>query len=109
MPFYLTQSRLSADAWKALVAAPEDRTEAVRRVVEAAGGKLHHYFFGFGEHDVYVLAEMPDNISEAAAALVVAGSGSVVSNKTTVLMTTGEMVEAMRKAGEITGTYRPPG
>jgi uncharacterized protein with GYD domain len=109
MPFYLTRAKLSQEAIKALLANPQDRTAAVAKLDEALGGKLHHYFFAFGEYDVVLLGELPDNTSAAAALLTTAGSGAIVAQETTVLLTMDEAVSAMRKAGTVSGSYVPPG
>jgi len=61
-------------------------------------------FFAFGEYDVVVITEMPDNVSAAAIAIAFAAGGSVKSEKTTPLMTTAEALEAIKKAG--TSGYR---
>jgi uncharacterized protein with GYD domain len=37
---------------KGLLAAPEDREPAVRKVIEAAGGKVLNFYFMTGEIDV---------------------------------------------------------
>ena len=52
MPFYLTQAKPSQDAIQAMTARPQDRSGPVGKLLEAVGGKLHHYFFAFGEYDV---------------------------------------------------------
>jgi uncharacterized protein with GYD domain len=71
------------------------------------GGHLESVYYAFGEDDVVVIAEMPDNVSAAAIALAVGASGAFKTFKTTPLMTVEEGIEAMRKAS---GTgYRPPG
>lgn len=44
MPIFITQGRYSRDALKGMLAAPEDRAEAVARLAEAAGGKLLAYY-----------------------------------------------------------------
>lgn len=106
MPHYLLQVAYTPEAWAALVKNPADRTEAVRPVVERLGGKLHAAYVSFGEYDVVVLLEMPDNASAAAAAIAFAAGGALKSIKTTPLMTWEEGVEAMKKAGG--AGYRPP-
>jgi len=52
MKRHLYQLSYSQDAIKAIVATPSDREAAARKLIEALGGKLHHLFFAFGEHDV---------------------------------------------------------
>ena len=53
------------------------------------------------------IIEAPDNVSVSALALVVAGSGAMQAQKTTVLMSVEEGLEAMRRASR--AGYRPPG
>jgi uncharacterized protein with GYD domain len=45
MAYYLFQGRYSTDAIKAMVDNPQDRETAARALVEAAGGKMHSFFF----------------------------------------------------------------
>jgi uncharacterized protein with GYD domain len=109
MPFYLTQAKLSKHAIQAMMAKPQDRTGPVGKLLEAVGGKLHHYFFAFGEYDVVLLYEAPDNASAAAPLLTAIGAGTAAASKTTVLMSTDEAMTAMRKAGAASKQYQPPG
>lgn len=72
------------------------RRDAVRRATESVGGTLEAFYFAFGEHDAYVLADLPDNETAAAVALAVNGSeGAVV--QTIVLMTPEELDAASKK------------
>lgn len=108
MPMYLFQGKYTPETFKKLISNPQDRTATVRKLTEAAGGKLHHLLFAFGEHDVVVLSEYPDNTSAAAAMMAVAAGGALSGGQTTVLLTASEAQEAMKKAGAITGAYKPP-
>jgi uncharacterized protein with GYD domain len=98
---------MTPEAWVKLIKEPEDRRETVGRLFEATGGKLHDYWYAFGDHDGYVLAEAADNVTIASVLVSVAGSGAFRSLSTTVLMTVDETLEALRRAQSI--TYRPPG
>lgn len=80
------------------------RREAVRQVAESLGGSLEAFYFGFGDDDVYVVFDAPDNVSAAASSLVVNASGAVQA-RTVVLLTPEEMDAAAEKSV----TYRPPG
>ena len=71
------------------------------------GGKLHGFWYAFGEHDGYNLFEAPDDVSMAAVALAIGGGGALSSIETTVLMSVEDTMEALRKAGQI--QYRAPG
>lgn len=80
------------------------RRKAVEQLVASAGGKLEALYWAFGENDVYVIADLPDNATAAAVSLAVAGVGAVRIN-TVTLLTAEEMDTATKKSV----TYRPPG
>ncbi len=107
MARYLIEAAYSRQGISDLIKTPQDRSEAVRPVVERMGGKLESFYFAFGDYDAVVIAELPDNVSAAALAMAVGSSPGISRYKTTVLMTMSEAMEAMGKAG---GTgYRSPG
>ena len=77
------------------------------KMLEDAGGRLIDYYFSFGDSDVIVITEAPDNATAAAAVIAVARSGAVTEVKTTVLMSYDEGIEALRRSGSM--AYSPPG
>jgi uncharacterized protein with GYD domain len=108
MAFYMYTANYSREAIQAMVKSPSDREAAARKIIEAAGGKLHHMFMAFGPTDVIALCEFPDDIGMAAVSLAVGAGGGVTNGATTKLLTPAEFGEAMRKAGAIAGAYTPP-
>lgn len=100
MPRYLQQITYTQEAWQALLKNPQDRIAAVRPAVEKLGGKIETAYFAFGDHDIIVIAELPDNVSAAALAMAFAGGGACRNVKTTPLLSVAEAVEAMKKAGQ---------
>ena len=107
MALYLTRFSYTPETWARLSQKPEDRREAAREYIEAVGGKLHGFWYAFGEYDAYSLLEAPDNVSIAAVAMAISGGGALSRYETTVLLTVEETMDAMRKAHDI--KYRPPG
>lgn len=107
MPLYLTRFSYTPETWARLVANPEDRRGAAQSYIESVGGKLHGFWYAFGEHDGYTLWEAPDNVAMAAVAVAIGGGGALSSLQTTVLLTVDETLEALRKAQQV--AYRPPG
>lgn len=95
---YLVQVSYTSEALGALIANPQDRSEAVRKPVEKLGGKLIGNWLSFGDYDVVVILEMPDNISAAALSLAVSAGGSVKTVKTTPLLSAAEGLSAVKKA-----------
>jgi uncharacterized protein with GYD domain len=105
MPKYLLEVSYTLEGLKGLRAeGGSARVSAVKEATEAAGGELEAMYFAFGENDVYVVVDYPDNTAAAAVALAVTASGAV-KVRTVALLTAAE-VDAAVKA---TSTYRPPG
>ncbi len=63
----VTQGKFTGSHIKGLIEAPEDREPAIRKLVEAAGGKLVSFYFTTGDHDFMLVAEAPDAESLMAA------------------------------------------
>jgi uncharacterized protein with GYD domain len=107
MPFYLTRFSYTPETWAKLIKHPEDRRTAAKQYIESVGGKLHGFWYGFGEYDGYNLWEAPDNVSMAATAIAISAGGALNSIHTTVLMTVEETIAALQKSASI--RYQPPG
>jgi uncharacterized protein with GYD domain len=107
MPLYLTKFSYTPETWAKMISNPEDRRAAAISYIESVGGKLHGFWYAFGEHDGYNLWEAPDNVSMAAVALAIGGGGALSSIETTVLLDVEETIAALRKAQGI--AYRAPG
>lgn len=105
MPKYLFTGTYSVDGAKGLVKDGGTKRRAViEKMVGELGGTVEAFYFTFGEHDVLVIVDLPDNETAAAIALTVAASGSVGID-TTVLLTPEE-VDA---SGKKSVSYKPPG
>jgi uncharacterized protein with GYD domain len=106
MPRYLIQATYNADARKALVANPQDRSAGVAALMERLGGKLECFYFSMGEFDVAAIAELPDDVTAVAGAMAVTAAGHLTAYQTTKLLTSDEMMKAMTKAHD--QTYAAP-
>jgi uncharacterized protein with GYD domain len=98
MPYFLTQASYTPESWRTLIDKPHDRLEALRPAIEKLGGRIVNAFYAFGEYDVVVITEMPDEASAAALAIAAAAGGSLRTTKTTQLVTAAEGIEIMKKA-----------
>ena len=107
MSFYLMRFSYTPEAWTRLIKKPEDRRDVARAVVEKLGGKLHGFWYSFGDQDGFVMIEAPNNVSAAAFAVGIAAGGSLRSAETTVLLTVEETIEMLKKAQDL--PYRAPG
>ncbi len=107
MPFYLERFSYTPEAWAKLIKQPEDRREVARAVIEKLGGKLHGFWYSFGQQDGLVLIEAPENTAAGAFSVGIAAGGSLRSSETIVLLTVEETIAMLQKAQQL--PYRPPG
>lgn len=104
MARYLFQGAYTAEGWATLVKKPQNRMEAVRPVVEKLGGRIESFWLAFGDYDVVVIVEMPDNVSAAALSISFAAGGALKAARTTPLLSVEEGIKALKMAG--TSGYR---
>jgi uncharacterized protein with GYD domain len=94
----MIQASYTAAAAAAFMTKPQDRVAGVKALIERLGGTFHSIDFCLGEHDLVVMATLPDDVAAAAASLAVNGAGHVAGYKTTRLMTPEEFMAAQQKA-----------
>jgi uncharacterized protein with GYD domain len=107
MALYLFRFGYTPEAWAALIEHPEDRRDMLASRLFGFGGELLGFWYCFGEHDGYALAELPDAVSAASVSAAVTATGSFRNLDTTVLITVDEMVEALSRARDF--AYAKPG
>lgn len=108
MPFFMHQWKYKDPQVRAMVTHPQDRAEIVRDAIEAFQGKLHSFFFCFGDYDGMCITEFPDNKTALASLVSIVGSAGLSSIKTTVLIRQEEAKAAMMLAHDVVAPYRPP-
>jgi uncharacterized protein with GYD domain len=105
----VTRGCFTRDYAKGLVAAPEDREPAVRKLFEGAGCSLLSFYVTTGDTDFMVISEANEAESIIAALLAAEASGAI-SNVTTARAWTGaEFKVVAEKASKAASFYRPPG
>jgi len=98
MSLYMCSFGYTPEVWARLIESPENREEAVGRMLEDVGCKLESLWYAFGEGDGFALIEAPDNVSMAGTAIKIASTGAFRKFETTPLMTQAEALEALRFA-----------
>ena len=98
MASFLVQVSYTPEALSALMAKPQNRMAVVKRTIGNLGGTFGGAWMSFGDYDLVMLLEMPNNVSAAALAIAAAAGGSLKSIKTTPLLTIEQANSAMRKA-----------
>jgi len=105
MKKYLIKGTYSAEGTKGLMQeGGTGRKTAIEKMLGDMGGKVESFYFAFGEDDVILVIELPDDVTAAAVALRVNAAG-LVRISMTVLITPEEIDAATKKSV----TYRGPG
>ena len=102
---YLVEVNYVGEVVKGLLKDGGSRRRAVvEELFNSMGGTIESFYYAFGDTDLYIIGDWPDNASVAGACLAVTSTGTVTC-KTTVLLTPEEIDEAAKK----TPRYSPPG
>lgn len=109
MPIYITQGRYTRNAIKGMIVKPEDRADAVARLLSKIGGRLLGYYVTFGEYDFLTVAEAPSDVQMAAALLAAGSGGGVTDLRTTVAMTSVEAKSAFAAAADVAPGFKSAG
>jgi len=105
MAKYLFQASYTPEGLRGLMKdGGTKRRQVIEKMAEGIGGKVETVYFAFGDTDVYVIVEAPDNVSAATVAMTVSATGTS-SVKTVVLLTPEEIDQATK--GSV--VYSSPG
>jgi uncharacterized protein with GYD domain len=105
MPKFLIEASYTLEGVKGLRSAgATSRREAIAHALESVGGTVEHFSFAFGDRDVVLIVDLPDNVAATAVALTVNAAGGATT-KMTPLISVEEVDEAAQRSVE----YRPPG
>lgn len=103
---YLIKASYTSEGLKGLMkAGGTSRVSAIEKALAGVGGTLESFYFAFGEDDVYVVVDGPDNAGAMAMAATIGSSGALSSYETVVLLTPAEVDKALAA----TVDYAPPG
>jgi uncharacterized protein with GYD domain len=91
---YLIVAKYTADGVKGLMSGGGGtaRRDAAKNAIEGVGGTMESFYYAFGEDDVFVTVDVPDD--EAAAALAFAVGASGLLRVRTVVLLTPEQIDA---------------
>jgi uncharacterized protein with GYD domain len=105
MPKFLVKARYTAAGLRGLQQDKgSGREQAVAAACASVGGKLDAIYFALGDHDVFVIADLPDTIAAARISAAVGATG-LIESTTVPLLTVAEA----DKAFSGTVSFRPPG
>src|ERR1700746_216997 len=108
MTLYMYQASYTAKSMAAQLTEPQEPVGAVRPTLEDLGAKLVVAGFPFGEYDVLVVYEAPDDMTAASVAMAVAAAGEVRAGKASRLPPAREWLESLRNRKIVPSRKRQP-
>src|SRR5919206_701147 len=98
MPKFLLEASYTVEGVKGLQReGGSSRRDAVAKAAASVGGRLERFYFAFGDHDAFAIADLPDNQSATAVALAISAAGGA-SVRTVVLLTPEEVDAAVMRS-----------
>ena len=100
MALYLYRASYSSETLTALIKDPHDRIEVLRPSLEKMGVKILAGGYPFGQFDVLVIYEAPDDTTAASVSIAIGAGGAIKSSETMRLLTGQEWIESLQKTRE---------
>ncbi len=111
---WVSYGKISKEGIQGMIAKPQNRGEAVGKLLAAYGGKLISYHLLLnGDIDFFIVSDIPDDkIADVALvnAMLVRGSGAIESIATVPAMRAEDAVPQMQKAQQMASAmvYQAP-
>jgi len=99
--YFMFSSRPNADAWKVMIANPEDREAATSAAVARIGGEMLGYYWSVGEARNYIILALPDSETVLAMLIQRLSSGLLVEYEATELLLSSDMPGVFARLEEL--------
>ena len=107
MSTYIASAKYSNDAFKGMVATPQDREAAARTLFDAVGIAMHQIFFSVNEAEIIVVVEGTAE-QMAAVEMVTMATGTFDGFQAKEVIDMASMRAAMESASKVMSAYAPP-
>ncbi|MFN2484800.1 MAG: GYD domain-containing protein [Candidatus Limnocylindria bacterium] len=108
MPKFITFFSYTAEAAKAMIERPSDRSAAGKALAESLGGTQEAFYWMQGKHDGFLISNMPDGVSAAALSAAVGAAGAVERIETHQIFDRDEQAAIVQQADTARKAYTPP-
>lgn len=107
MAIYLVQARYTPAAFQGMLATPHDRGDAAKALFKSLGIKTREIMFSMATGEIVCLLE-GSSAQIAEAEMITMASGGFTQVHAQELMTTKDMLVAMKSAGAKAAKYAAP-
>jgi uncharacterized protein with GYD domain len=108
MPRFITFFSYTAEATKAMIERPSDRSAAAKALTESLGGTMEAFYWMPGHHDGFLITNLPDGVAAAALAGAVGATGAVGGFETHQIFDHDEQAAIVKGAATARSVYKPP-
>lgn len=106
MAKYLLTANYSSDGMKGVLTdGGSGRKAAIEALVAGIGGTVEAVYFSFGQQDVTIICDAPDEVSIAALGITVGSTGATESISVIELLTADQVDAAVK----LSPAFRAPG
>jgi uncharacterized protein with GYD domain len=109
MPKFVIKFSYSSGSWARMLNTSDDRTSAVSAMMEHLGGKLDSMYWEVEDAAAYVIGDLPDSVSAAAAITAATRTGAFKDVQVHQLLSQDQLREVVALARTLEHVYRPPG
>ena len=109
MPKFAMKFSYTSGSWARMLSLSDDRTEAVTALMEHLGGKLDAMYWEVEHAAAYVIGDLPDSVSAAAAITAATRTGAFKDVEVHQLLHQDQLREVVALARSLEHVYRPPG
>jgi uncharacterized protein with GYD domain len=106
---YMFTVYYSSGSWARLVKSSDDRTAAVRSLMESLGGSLDQLYFGAHNLKARAIAELPDAMAAKAAVTAGVKTGAFTNVKVEELLTQDQLSDTLTPARSAEEFCEAPG
>ena len=108
MPRFITFFSYTGESAKAMIERPSDRSAATKALVESLGGTQEAFYWMHGQHDGFLITNLPDGVTAAAIATAVGATGAIGGLETHQIFDHAEQAAIVKQADTARRAYKPP-
>jgi uncharacterized protein with GYD domain len=106
---FMIKFTYSSGSWARMITSPDDRTTAVRTMLEIVGGSLEQLYWDVESGSAYAIADLPDVLTSAAVMGAAYKTGAFRLVEVHELITSNQMQDVLLLARTASEVYHVPG
>jgi uncharacterized protein with GYD domain len=106
---YMFTAHYSSGSWARMVNSADDRTAAMRSLLESVGGSLDRIYWTANDGEAHAIADLPDAVAARTVANTAFKTGAFTSVKAQELLTQDQLSDTLTLTRSAQQVYEAPG